>query len=466
MHRMGVWRVVLVAALAFAVTGCGGAAIRSSEPSRQPAQQAKAPEAPRTGPVRVAVLAPLSGDYAPVGQQLVNAAALALFENEQAAFEIVPFDTKGTPSGATEAAKKAREERADMVIGPLFGRHVQPVRQAMAGNDVAILAFTNDTEQAGDNVFVMGLSVDSQIEKLAEFLRASNRGRLLVFGPNNDYTQRAIAAVRSLDSQNRLELVRAATFDEAADFNTISDQVKQLTEYESRRANWRAFENRLISAVRGSNDPAGLLRSEAGRFPADSVRHRMLLGMASVYNQQLSRGRNQALSEVISRIQGVDASPSENFDAVLLPFGSENLVAVGSMLDLYNAGLPFAQVVGTDLWQQTNLAQEPSFHRAWHTDLEQAALEPFVRAYRSTYQAEPDSIAVLGYYAGRVASAAVAEQVRPIRPSFVTRPQGFGSEAGQVRFGPDNLMRQPLSVYEVTPDGPKELPAPPAPPTS
>ncbi len=283
-----------------------------------------------------------------------------------------------------------------MVIGPLFGRNVQPVRQAMAGDDVAILAFTNDTEQAGENVFVMGLSVDSQIEKLAEFLRASNRGRLLVFGPNNDYTQRAIAAVRSLDSQNRVELVRAATFDENADFNSISDQVKRLTEYDRRRADWRAVESRLVSGVRGSNDPAGLLRSEAGRFPADSVRHRMLLGMASVYNQHLSRGRNQALSEVISRIQGVDASPADDFDAVLLPFGSENLVAVGSMLDLYNAGLPFSQVVGTDLWQQADLAQEPSFHRAWHTGPERATLEPFIRAYRSAYQAEPDSIAVLG----------------------------------------------------------------------
>ena len=162
----------------------------------------------------------------------------------------------------------------------------------------------------------------------------------------------------------------------------------------------------------------------------------------------------------------MSAAADEDFDAVLLPFGSENLVAVGSMLDLYNAGLPFAQVVGTDLWRQTNLAQEPSFHRAWHTDLQQGTLEPFMRAYRSTYQAEPDSIAVLGYYAGRVASAAVAEQVRPIRPSFVNRPQGFDSQAGQVRFGPDNLMRQPLSVYEVTPNGPRELPAPPAPPTS
>lgn len=416
--------------------------------------------------MRVAVLAPLTGDYAPIGQQLVNATALALFENEQAPFEIVPFDTKGTPSGAREAANAAQNERVDMVIGPLFGRHVAPVRQALSSDNVAILAFTNDTEQAGGNVFVMGLSVDSQIEKLAEFLRNSNRGRLLVFGPDNDYTARAIASVRSLASQNRVELVRAATFAEGADFNSISQQVKQLTDYDRRRADWRAYESRLVASVRQSDDPAGVLRSEAARYPEGSIRHRMLRGMASVYGQHISRGRNQALSEVVARIQGVDASPADDFDAVLLPFGSDNLVAVGSMLDLYNAGLPFSQVVGTNLWQQANLTREPSFHQAWYTDLEQTTLEPFTRSYRAAYQEEPDPIAVLGYYAGRVASEAAAQKMRPVNPSFVNRPEGFGSQAGQVQFGPDNLMRQPLSVYEVTPDGPKELPTPPAPPTS
>jgi ABC-type branched-subunit amino acid transport system substrate-binding protein len=458
-------RAVLAFALALTITACGGAAVRHSAPPRQ-AAGTQAETATPTGPMRVAVLAPLTGEFAPIGQQLVNATAIALFEDEQARFELVPFDTKGTPTGASAAAGSAMRERVDMVIGPLFGRHVGPVRQALQNSNTAILTFTNDTDLAGNNVFVMGMSVEDQIERLAQFLRANNRGRLLVFGPDNAYTQRALNATRTLASRGQVQLVRAVTFAENADFNTISEQVKQVTEYDRRRADWRAYEARLIPQVRQSGDPAGLLRSEAARFPQGSIRHRMLLGMASVYGQHISRGRNQALAEVISRIEGVDASPADDFDAVLLPFGNENLIAVGSMLDLYNAGLPFSQIVGTNLWEQEDLAREPSFHQAWFSAMHRAALEPFAQAYRAAYQQEPNPIAVLGYYAGRVAATAAAERVRPVTPFFVQRPEGFQTTAGRVDFGQNNRMRPPLAIYQVTPEGPSELPTPPAPPAS
>ncbi len=465
MERKYMRRAVLAFALALTISACGGAAVRQSGPQRE-AAPAQAQKPAPTGPMRVAVLAPLTGDYAPIGQQLVNATAIALFEDEQAQFELVPFDTRGTPTGAAAAAGSAARERVDLVVGPLFGRHVGPVRQALQGSNTPILTFTNDTDLAGNNVFVMGLSVEDQIDRLAEFLRASNRGRLLVFGPDNDYTRRALQAAQTLSARGQIQLVRSATFAEDTDFNNISEKVKQLTAYDRRRADWRAYEARLISQVRQADNPAALLRSEAARFGEGSIRQRMLLGMASVYGQHISRGRNQALAEVISRIEGVDASPADDFDAVLLPFGDENLIAVGSMLDLYNAGLPFSQVVGTNLWQQEDLAREPSFHQAWFSAMNETALEPFARAYRAAYQQEPDPIAVLGYYAGRIAATAAAERARPVTPFFVQRPEGFQTRAGRVDFGPDNRMRPPLAIYQVTPEGPSELPAPPAPPAS
>jgi len=459
MQGKGMWRAAVAFVLALTISACGGVAVKQPQP-QQRAGEPK-PAVGRlglpSGPLRVAVLVPLTGDFAPIGQQLVNAAAIALFEDQQTPFELVPFDTRGTPAGAAAAAAAAAQEQADLVIGPLFGRHVAHAPQALAGSQAAMLTFTNDTALAGGKVFVLGVSVESQIERLALALAQAEKRRLLLLGPEGEYTARALASVQALAATGQLALVRSATFAPDADFNSIAEQVRLLTDYDRRRGAWRAYEGRIVQQVRQSQNPPALLRSEAARFPEDSIRQRMLTGMAAIYDQHISRGRNQALAEVISRIEGVDAMPADDFDAVLLPFGNESLVAVGSMLDLYNAGLPFAQVAGTSVWQQAELSREPSFHGAWYTGLDRVALEPFLLAYRSQYLEEPDPIAVLGYYAARVAAAAADRQTRPVTPAFVQAPQGFQGLGGPVRFGSDNRMQAPLEVFEVTPDGPSPV---------
>ncbi len=465
MHRTGMVKAVVVLALALTLAACSGAAVRQSPPRTQPTPapvQVQQPVVP-TGPMRIAMLVPLSGDFAPIGQQLVNAAVMAVFEDQQTPFEVLPFDTRGTEDGAAAAAASAKQRGVDMVIGPLFGKNVPAVRQAFATAPVPILTFTNDTALAGGEVFVLGISVQDQIQRMVEFLATDARHRVLVFGPDTPYTHRVLNALQTPAPGNPVQVVRTAMFEPGADFNSIAAQVKVLTNYDQRRATWREYQAKLIPQVRAAEDPALLLEKEAAVFPPESVSFRMLTGMATAYRQNLGRGRPAAIQEIVSKIENVDAAPADDFDAIMLPFADENLIAVGSMLDLYNAGRPFAQVVGTNVWQQENLAIEPSFHRAWYTSPDQTVQLSFSQSYRTTYQAVPDSITVLGYYAAKVAIAAANAKARPVTAAFIQRPTGFPSMAGSVQFGPANVMRTPLTVYEVTPSGPKEAVVQPRP---
>ena len=140
------------------------------------------------------------------------------------------------------------------------------------------------------------------------------------------------------------------------------------------------------------------------------------------------------------------------------PIGDDNLVAIGSMLDLYNAGRGFAVLTGTNVWSNLRLSSEPSLIGGWYTDSSEPQLSPFLQAYRSNYQETPEAIAVLGYHAARVALEAYASGNRP-GATFVRRGGGFNGLAGTVSFGDDNIMRHPLSIYQVNPEGPQELPA-------
>ena len=58
------------------------------------------------GRTRVALLLPLSGQQAPLGQALQQAAELALFEQNDRRVEFVPLDTGGNAMGAGDAARR------------------------------------------------------------------------------------------------------------------------------------------------------------------------------------------------------------------------------------------------------------------------------------------------------------------------------------------------------------------------
>lgn len=448
--------VALLAGLALAA--CGNVAVRNQGQGQ--AQSGTVQPAAITGTMKVALLAPLSGDVGPVGQQLVNAAAVALFERPDLKIELLPFDTRGTPEGAAQAASSARAANPDLVLGPLFGRHVPIVRQGLAGSNAALLAFTNDAGVAGGVNFVMGMSVAAQVERLASYLAAEGKTRLILIGPDNEYTARAVAAVQAASPASGVVLVRSAVYPEGADFNQISQQVQAVTKYEARRGEWQGFSTSLKARVRAADDPAAMLRQEAARFGGGDMRGEMLRGMATVYSNWASSGRNRALAEVMQRIDGVDAMPVSDYDAVLLPIGDDNLVAIGSMLDLFNAGRGFAVLAGTNVWQNVSLSSEPSLLGGWFTQTSETAIAPFVLAYQNNFQETPETIAALGYYGAHVAVEAMAAGGKAITPAFVQRPEGFSGSAGTVRFGADNLMEHPLAIYEVTPQGPRELQGP------
>jgi hypothetical protein len=78
-------------------------------------------------------------------------------------------------------------------------------------------------------------------------------------------------------------------------------------------------------------------------------------------------------------------------------------------------------------------------------------------AYQNNFQERPEPIAVLGYHGARVALEAAASGALPVTPEFVRKADGFNGLAGTVRFGSDSVMRHPLSIYQVNPEGAQEL---------
>ena len=140
---------------------------------------------------RVALLVPMSGENAPVGQTLANATTMALLDTNASNLRITTYDTA---SGAAEAARRAVADGNKLILGPLIRENVGVVADIARSRDVPVITFSNDAAVAGGNVFVMGHVPEQSIERSVRYADANGADSFAAIIPDGDYGERAEAA--------------------------------------------------------------------------------------------------------------------------------------------------------------------------------------------------------------------------------------------------------------------------------
>jgi ABC-type branched-subunit amino acid transport system substrate-binding protein len=182
-----------------------------------PVQTSPAPQAQLQTPVptksKVALLLPLSGKNAPLGQAMLNAAQQAVFDIAPPNFELMPRDTGGTDEQVDLSARDALASGAQLIIGPLFASHIPIVRNVAQANNVCMLTLSTDTSQAAPCVYVMGFAPDAQVERVVRFAVAHGMRRIAALVPNNAYGERVGQALRAAVDRSGGSLVTVDVYD-------------------------------------------------------------------------------------------------------------------------------------------------------------------------------------------------------------------------------------------------------------
>jgi branched-chain amino acid transport system substrate-binding protein len=144
--------------------------------------------APKNGqPVKVAIMLPLSGPNMKLGQAMLNAAQLALFNIAHDQFSLVPYDTGGTQDGARRAAQNAVHDNVRLVLGPLFATAVRGAKPTIMEHDLSMIAFTTDWSLAGSNTYLMGFLPFDQVNRIVGYAADNGVQRIGVLTPDSDY---------------------------------------------------------------------------------------------------------------------------------------------------------------------------------------------------------------------------------------------------------------------------------------
>ncbi|HPD83066.1 MAG: penicillin-binding protein activator [Alphaproteobacteria bacterium] len=138
-------------------------------------------------PVKVAILLPLSGPQADIGQAMLQSAQLAVFDMGYNNFELIPRDTGGTTSGATQAATSALQDGAQIILGPLFANSVRAVKAVAKPRGVNVIAFSTDWTLADSTTFMMGFMPFSQVDRIAKYSTAKGYRHFALVAARDPY---------------------------------------------------------------------------------------------------------------------------------------------------------------------------------------------------------------------------------------------------------------------------------------
>lgn len=138
--------------------------------------------------IPVALLVPhgsTSAEEQLLARDLENAARLAAADLSGVQIDLRVYGTAGSATQAQNAAIRAVDEGAKIVVGPLHAASANAVAVAMAPRNVNVLAFSNNPTIAGGNLFVLGQTFDTTADRLTSFAVNQGKRRILTVHSNN-----------------------------------------------------------------------------------------------------------------------------------------------------------------------------------------------------------------------------------------------------------------------------------------
>jgi branched-chain amino acid transport system substrate-binding protein len=233
---------VLLCAALLLLTSCGGGPTYTTaekppsglEQSGPPTPGEAIPAAPTQAlrPVKVGILLPLTGQHQQLGQSMLKAAQMALFDVGYEGFELIPRDTKNSPQDAADAARSAIDGGAELLLGPIFSEAVAAVKPVAKSANVNVIAFSTDWKQAGGGAFIMGFMPFDQIQRVAQYAASQNVGTVGIIAPTSDYGQIALSAFQS--SANRYGMQTTGIERFSAQAQEMNAALRKFTRFDER----------------------------------------------------------------------------------------------------------------------------------------------------------------------------------------------------------------------------------------
>ena len=293
---------------------------------------------------KVGVMLPLSGEHSVIGNLILNAVEMAIFQTKEKKLELHIKDTEGNPDIAKKILAELIDEGVEIVIGPLFSKSLAAIQSSVTKNNINIFALTNNINLRNKGIWIFGVDPQAQTEKVLQYA--------LEKGSKN---------IAALLPQNAYGLLLYDTISNFAEANLI--KIKKIAFYEF------SIENQ---------------RKSAQKISTGFEEYQLYLDKLKDLDKEVSESNDDLFTE-------------KPFDSVFIAASGQNLKVLSSQLQYNNVDPKIVQYLGISSWEDSSILSEPSLEGGVFVTTSDIYQEQIKFIYKSSFKKEMPKIAMIAY---------------------------------------------------------------------
>ncbi len=297
--------------------------------------------------LKVGLLAPFSGEYKDMGQSIMLSLQLALDEINDNDVKIYPRDSGfNNPKKLIQSIESFREEGVKIVIGPISHDDFESLSNF---KDIIFISPSNINPKIQSNILSIGVSLESQIKSIEDFIKKNKRKKTIIMYPKNEYTTLIDAKMNSININNK------KIFKYSSDPKILTSDIERLTNYKQRKRN-------LISRVK-----------------------------------VLEKKEDEASKLELKRLEQKYTIGKVNFDSVIIIDFGDSLKSVLTSLLYTDVDQDDVLIVTVNQWFDKSIFLENSIDKLYYPSVDINNFQKYRKKYSKIYGLQPTEITILTY---------------------------------------------------------------------
>lgn len=360
----------------------------------------------------IAVLLPLSGDYANIGRTIQTSIETSVLQRAPQNLSVAFYDTAQNNS---DAISTALATNPDIIIGPVFAPDAKLLR-ATKPETLPVLSFTSDADAIGDGVMTMALMPTNGIEEIMREMKSDKISDYIIIAPNTPSGRLMAGAAR-----------------ESGDINDINIRgIFYYNENDSESIKNAAIDASMNTARTAANNRARAVLSDI------------------LTNETLTAIEKSSISIQLDKLSKSETMGDLPYGAVLFLGNGDDTETLASFLRYYGVGARDAKFYGTPMWDGSDITNDFTMAGAKYAALPESSAE-FANIYQMIYDTTPSHLATFGYDAINMAMGMIYSQKD--HAAYLLDPSGYIGIDGLFRLRPSGVSERALRIVQLDGSG-------------